>query len=324
MPPEVTYNIRKLRDFVERDENAIVAFYGGEPLLRRELMEEVMDEVDAKFVLQTNGLLLRETKKKYLKKLSTILVSIDGIKEVNDFYKGEVYDRVVENVMWLSKFYDGDLIARMVASEKTDIVRDVKHLLDLNFDHVHWQINAIWSPEGLWKDFEKWIDVYNSGISELVDWWVRRIKEGSVEGIVPFLGILKALIFEPNTSPPCGAGKTSFAITTDGRITACPVCAEFEWNVVGSLDEGIRRIVDIKSPCKECDYLHVCGGRCLFFNREMLWGKKGFELVCKACRHLIEEVRKAISDVMDAVNEGLVDLRELYYPSFNNTTEIVP
>ncbi len=325
MPPEITYDLEKLKEFVERDEEAVIAFYGGEPLLRASLMEEMIDLIKAKhYVLQTNGLLLKNVRRKYLKKLSTILVSIDGVKEVNDFYKGEVYDRVVENVRWLQKFYEGDLIARMVASEKTDIVRDVKHLLGLGFDHVHWQINAVWSPEGLWKDFKSWVERYNSGISELVRWWSEEVEKGNVLGIVPILGVLRAFLFHPNPSPPCGAGKTAFAITTDGRITACPVCADFEWNVAGSLEEGIKKIVEIREPCVSCEYGFICGGRCLFFNREWLWGREGFELVCKTCKHLIEEVRMAIPSVLRAVEEGLLEMRDLYYPPFNNTTEIIP
>ncbi len=325
MPPEITYELDMLKEFVERDEKAILAFYGGEPLLRVELMQEMMDEIKAEhYVLQTNGLFLKDVRKKYLKKLSSILVSIDGVREVNDYYKGEVYDRVLENVRWLQRFYGGDLIARMVAGERTDIVRDVRHLLSLGFDHVHWQINAVWSPEDLWSDFSRWVERYNSGITELVRWWREEVEKGRIPGIVPVLGVLKALLFEPNTSPPCGAGKTSFAITTDGRITACPVCADFEWNIAGSLEDGIRKIVDIREPCSGCEYRNVCGGRCLFFNREWLWGKEGFELVCHTCKHLIEEVKKTLPSVFKAVEDGLFDLRDFYYPPFNNTTEIIP
>jgi len=47
-----------LRRFIEGDEEPIIAFYGGEPLLNASFMEEVMDEVDwARFVVQTNATL---------------------------------------------------------------------------------------------------------------------------------------------------------------------------------------------------------------------------------------------------------------------------
>ena len=53
--------------------------------------------------------------------------------------------------------------------------------------------------------------------------------------IVPFLGVIKALLSKPNTSPPCGAGTNSFAIATDGRVLACPIAPEFKWNVLGDM-----------------------------------------------------------------------------------------
>ena len=159
MPPEITYPLDTLKQFIEHDDNAVVAFYGGEPLLRIETMKRIIQMVNAKhFVLQTNGLHLNEVGST-VHKLDTILVSIDGRKEVNDAYRGEGnYDQVIRNVNWLRhNGYGGELIARMVASVRTDIFRDVTHLLSLNlFDYVHWQIDAIWST--LFSDFPAWVD----------------------------------------------------------------------------------------------------------------------------------------------------------------------
>jgi len=75
-------------------------FYGGEPLLRLDRMLEMMDSVEAdRFMVQTNGLLLDRIEPKYLRKLHTILVSIDGDEMLTDFYRGKgVYKRVIENV----------------------------------------------------------------------------------------------------------------------------------------------------------------------------------------------------------------------------------
>ncbi|AEA46965.1 TIGR04084 family radical SAM/SPASM domain-containing protein [Archaeoglobus veneficus] len=326
MPPEPTYSIEELRRFVENDPHPIIAFYGGEPLLRIDLLEKIMDNIYAEhYVLQTNGLLLDRLKEEHLSRLSTILVSIDGIKEVTDFYKGRVYDRVMENVAMIRKRYSGELIARMVACEKTDIFRDVVHLLQ-HFDYAHWQLNAVWSPDGLWSDFGGWVRKYNAGITRLVDFWLESMKKGTVEGIVPFLGVLKALMFEPNTSPPCGAGTNAFAITTDGRVVACPICADFEWNVLGTLQDDVFGLprVEILEPCKSCELKSVCGGRCLFFNRERLWGDEGFNLVCSTARHLIHEIMKVRQEIEELVDTGVIDASDLFYPKYNNTTEIIP
>ena len=332
MPPEITYDINELVEFISSDPSPSIAFYGGEPLLRAELMAEIMDRVEAEhFILQTNGLLLDRANAEYLRRFSTILVSIDGRRDVTNHYRGRVYDRVIRNVRWLRKAgYDGELIARMVATEMTDIYNDVLHLLSIpEFSHVHWQIDAVWSPENLWKDFPGWVREYNSGISRLASYFVSRLRNGEVPGIVPFLGVLKAIIFQENMKPPCGSGVDSFAITTDGRIIACPVCADMPWNRCGHIattdyKELTGTEVGILEPCHSCKYSFACGGRCLFFNRERLWGEDGFELVCSTARHLIDEMRGIASEVIELSRQGVVELEEFYYPKYNNTTEIIP
>ncbi len=329
MPHEVQYSIDELKEFISKDDNPSIAFYGGEPLLRIELMEEIMDEIRAEhYILQTNGLLLHELEEETVSKFSTILVSIDGRKEVTDFYKGRgVYERVLKNVRRIREFYDGELIARMVATQRTDIYADVMHLLGLGlFTHVHWQIDAVWSPEGIWVDFAGWTREYNSGITKLVKVWLEEMRRGRILGIVPFLGVLKALLGHANTSPPCGSGVNSFAITTDGRVLACPICPDMDWNVLGDLKSDPNDLPrpEILEPCKSCDLFKVCGGRCLFFNRERLWGEEGFSLVCSTVRHLVREIERIKPEVMALVDEGIVEMDDLIYPKFNNTTEIIP
>lgn len=74
--------------------------------------------------------------------------SIDGRREMTDYYRGEaVYKRVVDAAAWLKSIgVEADVIARMTVSERSDIYKDVLHLLSLNlFDHIHWQLDVVWS-----------------------------------------------------------------------------------------------------------------------------------------------------------------------------------
>ncbi|WP_457591109.1 TIGR04084 family radical SAM/SPASM domain-containing protein [Geoglobus sp.] len=326
MPADITYSIDDLVDFLNSWENLSVAFYGGEPLLRADLIEELMDRVDAEhFIIQTNGLLLDRLSDEYLSRFSTILVSIDGVKQVTELYRGRIYERVIGNVRRIRSFYEGELIARMTASQETEIYRDVTHLLKLGvFTHVHWQIDAIWSADGIWRDFEGWIEDYKRGITRLAALFERNLEDGRVLGIVPFLGVLSAMLFEPNPSPPCGSGSESFAITTDGRIVACPVVADLSWNQAGNIEVGVTREVGVIDPCPGCRYFWVCGGRCLFSNRERLWGEEGFRKLCEATSHLIREMERVKWKAMGLAEKGVIDLDSLKYPRFLNTTEIIP
>ena len=117
----------------------------------------------------------------------------------------------------------------------------------------------------------------------------------------------------------CGAGKDAVAITTDGRILACPIAGEFAWNEIGDFNSFKK--IEIGGPCKSCDVYTICGGRCLFFHMEKLWGERGFHSVCRITKHLIYN----LENVKDIVISHLPKIeKELKYPPFNNTTEIIP
>lgn len=316
MPNRIQYSLKELKRFLERYSASSIAFYGGEPLLEAAKMEEIMTEIKVeRYILQTNGTLLKRLRDKILQRFSTILVSFDGRKETHDFYRGN-YDLVLENVRGLEN-YKGELIARITASQETDIYEDVISIISLNtFTHVHWQIDAIWSRDGIWKDFERWVEKYNLGVRKLVKFWISEMLKGRVHGIVPFLGIATA-IFDGFRFPPCASGFESFAITTDGKVLACPICPEFDWNLLGNIFLGIEKRPEILNPCPNCSYFRFCGGRCLFFNRERLWGEKGFKLVCSTVKNLV--------DSLIAYRDVLAKFRnEIKYPKFLNTTEIIP
>ena len=330
MPHEIQYSIDDLKNFIMEDPDAIVAFYGGEPTLRLKVMMEIMDSVPAKrFVVQTNGFFLHKIPEDYLNRLDAILVSIDGPREVTDFYRGSgVYDMVVDRVRRIRPYYGGDLIARMAVSEESDIYRDVMHLLSLPFDHVHWQLNVVWAPDDSWHDFDAWVrNSYNPGITRLTDWWIGEIERRNIPGIVPFQGVIKRMLFQED-GLPCGAGRDAFAITTDGRILACPIGGEYEWNNLGDIwnktPKELRNSVDVDEPCKSCDIYPICGGRCLFANKERYWGMEGFNKICGTVRHLVGEMKRARKVIENLIEEGMYKKEDFYYPTFNNTTEIIP
>lgn len=336
-PIDITYTIDDLKFFIEKDPEPVIAFYGGEPLLRIKLMEEIMDKIRAKrYILQTNGLLLHKLNPKYLKKFDTILVSIDGRQEVTDYYRGRgVYQRILRNIKYIrDKGFRGDLIARMAVSGKTDIYEDVKHLIELRdpgFDHVHWQLDVLWDspPYQRYENFDEWLEEYNRGITRLIEYWINEMKvKRKVPGIVPFLGIMKSLLFNEKVKLRCGAGIDAFAITTSGRILACPIAPEFEWNILGDIYNSspmeLPGKIEIEEPCKSCEICHICGGRCLFANKTKLWGEEGFKKVCKTVKHLVNELLKVKPEIEQMIRNGVIRIEDFNYPKYNNTTEIIP
>lgn len=337
-PLEISYDIKDLKRFIEKDPESIIAFYGGEPLLRINIIEEIMDSIRARhWVLQTNGLFLNKLDPDYLVRFDTILVSIDGRPEVTNYYRGpRTYERILRNIKLIrERGFRGDLIARMAVSERTDIYADVKHLLQLKdpgFDHVHWQLDVLWDspPYQRYKNFDKWVrEIYNPGISKLVEYWYEEmIEKGRVLGIVPFIGVMKTLLKGEKTYLRCGVGIDAFTITTSGRIIACPIAPEFDWNFLGDIwSTGPKDLpwrIAVGEPCTSCDIYHLCGGRCLFANKTMLWGIDGFRKVCQTVKHLINELEKVKPKIEKLIEKGVISEEDFDYPPFNNSVEIIP
>jgi len=90
VPAETNYDINQLTRFIEKDKNAVLIFYGGEPMLCIDKMKQIMDKVPAKqFNIQTNGLHLHKLEPEYMNRLTTIFVSLDGKEKLTDYYRGK-------------------------------------------------------------------------------------------------------------------------------------------------------------------------------------------------------------------------------------------
>ena len=59
LPPELDFDLNELYDFLKKDPLPTLTFYGGEPLLRTDLIERIVREAPVRrFMMQTNGILL--------------------------------------------------------------------------------------------------------------------------------------------------------------------------------------------------------------------------------------------------------------------------
>ena len=80
----------------------------------------------------------------------------------------------------------------------------------------------------------------------------------------------------------------------------------------------------VDEPCPSCEYYNVCGGRCLFANKQRLWGEEGFTEVCDTVKHLIDELKKIQPSVENLIRRGVINEKEFNYPEYNNGCEIIP
>lgn len=333
-PPRPLYRAEELVETITRlDPDPVVFFYGGEPLLNPRLIMEVMDLLpEARYGIQTNGLLYRRLPEEYWARFSRVLLSIDGVEEVTDRWRGRgVYRRVLEALGFLLELRRRRggprvLIARMAATRDTVIDRDVLHLLGLGFDKAHWQLDAVWGepwPLGEWAR-----GTYLPGLRRLAEWVARRPWE-RLSRVVPFHGIVSALYSGGYRWYPCGAGRGAVAVNTDGRILACPIAVREQWAVLGRLGEWSGRLAPssmLLERCRLCSYLPLCGGRCLYAQVESdYWPPRLLEELDRVTRRTIDIVLSVVVPAVErAVEKGLMSPGDVFYDPLEESTEVIP
>lgn len=336
LPAQITYDVADLKRFCDKDKDCVLTFYGGEPLLCSDRIREIMDCVDAKsFMIQTNGLHLDCLEAEYVNRFHTILVSVDGDEALTDYYRGKgTFRRIMDNLNLIKRNnFDGELIARMTAMERTDIYRQVRWLLDNSefcFSSVHWQLNAgFWGNDYGRRDFWKWSrEDYDVGIRQLAEFWVKNMEEkGVVLRLYPFLGIANSLLNgEERSLLRCGGGWINYAIQTDGHIVPCPTMWGMKDYYLGHISTAdpldLKRLF-VSEPCSHCSILGVCGGRCLYTTVAKRWKPEAYGQVCDTVRNLIGAVTDQLPIMRRLIDEGKIGLKDFDYAKYNGC-EIIP
>ena len=327
--PEISeIDSRKLKEFISKDSDAVLIFYGGEPLLQIDKIKQIMDKIDVPCRMQTNGILLHLLEPKYLNRITKILVSLDGNEERTNQNRGnETFEKVMKNISLIKQNgYSGELIARMtIAQDCSDLFEQVKSLIDTGLTSIHWQLDV-----GFYKtDFEEnkiknFFEEYNKSFSKLIDFWVEEIKKGNVLKLYPFLGIVESLLSGEPTKLRCGAGHSGYAISTTGKVVACPIMNNIEDFKAGDLDSNPSELKKFTiKECNNCEIKDLCGGRCLYWRKASLWPKVGDEMICNSIKFYIKKIQEKFPEIKEAIENGIVKKTDFDYEKYFGP-EIIP
>jgi putative peptide-modifying radical SAM enzyme len=336
LPKKIAYGFSTLAEFCRRDPDCVLTFYGGEPLIRIDEIEKIMDMVKPRhFMIQTNGIFLDRLPAEYVNRFHTILVSIDGDEALTDSYRGKgVFRKVVDNLNLIKRNgFDGELIARMTVNEPTDINKQVTWLLDnseFSFSSVHWQLNAgFWGNDYSRRNFKQWSETsYVSSLERLTRFWVDQMeKRGVVLKLYPLLGIASSLLHDEQESLlRCGGGWINYAIQTDGNVIPCPTMWGMKDYYLGNISNTnpleLKKIF-VNSPCSQCDILGICGGRCLYANITNRWSKDAYATVCRTVKGLVDAVETELPRIKRLIGEGKMSLDGFEFLKYNGC-EIIP
>jgi putative peptide-modifying radical SAM enzyme len=335
VPDKISYKIELLEKFVGKDPEAVLIFYGGEPMLCIEEIRQIMDNVKAKqFNIQTNGLHLNKLEPEYVNRLSTIFVSIDGTEQLTDYYRGEgVYRKVTENIKAAIKNgFNGEIVARMTLMEQTNIYPNIRWLLnnpDYSFQSIHWQLDAgFWKNDFHKRPFPEWVnEKYNPQIRQLTEFWVNTMEtQGKVLRLYPLLGVMQSLLLEEESLLRCGSGWANYSIQTDCHIIPCPAMNGMKDYYLGHIQHShplqLKKIY-VTEPCTSCKILGECGGRCLYANITQRWSNEAYSLVCETVKNLVDSLKTSLPRVKTLIDTERIRLSDFDHLKYNSC-EIIP
>jgi len=334
LPRDLDFDLELLYTFLQKDPSPTLTFYGGEPLMRADLVDRIVREAPVQqFMIQTNGVLLDRLAPEIVNRFSTILVSLDGGEALTDCNRGTgVYRKVMENVRKIREGgYMGELIARMAVTERTNIAEAVHWLFqnpDYSFSSIHWQLDANFAGDFSRRHFAEWVDTsYNPGIRTLVADWVDRMElTGEVTKLYPFLDPMEDLLLGRKSHLRCGSGHANYSIMTDGHIAPCPVMVGMKEYYVGHIRTADPQHLDrifVGGECTGCGIYDFCGGRCLYSNITKPWNKEERKTVCGTVENLYTTLKDEVPRVRRLIKEGIIAPDAFAHEKFNGC-EIIP
>jgi putative peptide-modifying radical SAM enzyme len=334
LPRDLDFELDMLYNFLQKDPAPTLTFYGGEPLMRADLIDRIVREAPVeRFMIQTNGVLLDRLEPEIVNRFSTILVSLDGREALTDGNRGMgVYRKVMENVRKIRKGgFAGELIARMAVTERTNIAEAVQWLSqnpDNSFSSIHWQLDANFAGDFSRRHFADWVESsYNPGIRTLVAAWIDRMEsKGEVARWYPFLDPMEDLLLGKKSQLRCGSGHANYSIMTDGHIAPCPVMIGMKEYYVGHIltadPQNLGRIY-VGGECTGCEIFDFCGGRCLYSNIIKPWSITERKTVCRTVENLYTALNAALPRVRNLITNKTITLHDFAHEKFNGC-EIIP
>jgi uncharacterized protein len=334
LPVDLAIEPDRLYSFLARDPDASLILYGGEPLMRPDLVREIATHAPvSRLTLHTNGTLLDRLSPAIANRFDTILISIDGPQKVTDAHRGEgTFARITENLHRLAAGgFPGELIARMTVTEDTDIKRAVLYLAQNSvfpFPSIHWQMDANFWHDFHLREYGAWVEEsYNPGIRSLVDIWVEMMRtEGRVLRWYPFLEPMQDMLLARPSMLRCGSGHANYSIMTDGQIAPCPIMVGMRDYYLGHIDTADPLdlpVMTVGGPCTDCTLLDFCGGRCLYSNITHPWPDEGRRIVCGTVENLYLALSRALPEVRGLIRRGRILISDFDHRKFNSC-EIIP
>jgi len=267
--------------------NLELDFFGGEPLMNFNVVKQVVEYARSRekeynkkfrFTITTNGLLLDDEKIDFInREMSNVVLSIDGRKEVNDYFRvlpnGQgCYDMILPKYQKLvAGRGDKEYYVRGTFTNKNlDFSNDVFALNEAGFDQI--SVEPVVGDDDIYALTEKDLPTVFAEYERLAQRLLENEKQGRKFNFFHFMLDLDQGPCAIKRLRGCGCGNDYVAITPDGDIFPCHQFVGIDEYKMGNIDEGTfnqemkadfaRAHVYSKPDCRECWAKFYCSGGC--------------------------------------------------------------
>ena len=321
-----------------------LAFYGGEPFLAADKMEEIrliLSESELKrrvrYMVYTNGELLIRALFQYPTLMSNMWlysVSIDGDEEQHRRVRpGTDLARIITNLKRLRSEYQGNILFWSTLREQQSLLNCFNQFLELYreglVNHFFWHWADTTEP---YKDFPAYVDRYGQELEEVMETYVAKVLEGEVLPIAHLNELVLYLVAgKERGHTACAVELAQNYDVMGGKIYACadlpPSLGGFiEADDSDFAESDLSRLVEYKNwlGCPECGVRPYCGGRCPV---QALCGSRERTLqICQLMRLHVGIVQERIVDILTGLRRNGISLQDVYDRSayIARYTDVVP
>ena len=304
-----------------------ISFFGGEPMLRMDVVREAVEYAEAKvasmkgpkptlrYIMNTNATLIDDDSLAFMSKPRrfSVFVSLDGHREVHDRFRVNAagrgsFDDVIEGIGKLREAgIPYQLVGVVSTATASELGKTVQTMLPLGANKI--VLAANFRDE--WTEAS--IDELRKGLDDVGDVWMDLFRAGTTLALEPLhakiLTHLKGGIPCPSR---CMLAGSEWCVSPSGKIYPCAQMVGEDTNdelVIGHVDTGIdpartsalQKLKDrVETTCEPCALRDRCQSHC-GCRHVALSGKLGV-ITATLC-----EVETAFIEAADRVAETLFE-----------------
>jgi radical SAM protein with 4Fe4S-binding SPASM domain len=329
---------------------AVIVYYGGEPMLRLEKMNELYECLGKmravsgliRYMVVTSGHYLQRAIQRYPDLASNMwltALSVDGTQEQHEaMRRGTSLTTIRRQLADFSQVRRGDVLIWSTMRPGMSLLDCFSSFITFReraeAEHFFWHWDE---AEGVIEDLKGYIEDYRRDLDEVMGIYVDYLRCGELISIVHVNELILYLLTQKRRgTTACAVEKmANFDILGDGKVHACADLPEAM--SIGHIEESgeivfkpdakerIGKLVAYKTDlgCGDCGVEPYCGGRCPV--QAHTGGIERARQYCYMMREHVRTVKKYIGQIADLMLEQGITLGDLYGSArYTKYTDVTP